>query len=160
MLAFSQWRFVRFAANQKATTTMAMIAEALAAIGGVPAGVLADRMDCLKAGVVANVLVPTPDYVRFANHYGFRLDWRRPASKGIVEHLCYAQSDLVVPLLTEAKVTGQPVGLRAATTEQRFCALGEEAFLVGAAAIGNTRLPALMPRSTGAVLVPQPRIRA
>lgn len=40
-LAFSRWRFVRFAADQKATTTLAMIAEALAAIGGVPAKVLA-----------------------------------------------------------------------------------------------------------------------
>jgi Integrase core domain len=75
VLAFSRWRFVRFAADQKATTTMAMITEALAAIGGVPARVLADRMGCLKAGVVANVLVPTPDYVRFATHYGFRPDW-------------------------------------------------------------------------------------
>jgi hypothetical protein len=33
VLAFSRWRFVRFAAGQKATTTLAMIAEALAAIG-------------------------------------------------------------------------------------------------------------------------------
>jgi hypothetical protein len=31
--------------------------------------VLADRMGCLKGGVVANVVVPTPDYVRFATHY-------------------------------------------------------------------------------------------
>ena len=41
-----------------------MIAEALAAIGGVPAKVLADRMGCLKGGVVANVVVPTTNYVR------------------------------------------------------------------------------------------------
>lgn len=27
--------------------------------------VLADRMGCLKGGVVANVVVPTPDYLRF-----------------------------------------------------------------------------------------------
>jgi len=32
---------------------------------------LADRMGCLKAGIVANVVVPHPDYVRFATHYGF-----------------------------------------------------------------------------------------
>jgi transposase len=118
VLAFSRWRFVRFTVDQKASTTMAMIAEALAAIGGVPARVLADRMGCLKGGVVANVVVPTPDYVRFATHYGFRPDWCEaadPASKGIVEHLCgYAQSDLVVPLLTEAKITGQPVSMSAA----------------------------------------------
>ncbi|ETZ29156.1 transposase domain protein, partial [Mycobacterium intracellulare MIN_052511_1280] len=30
---------------------------------------LADRMACLKGGVVANVVVPTPDYVRLAGHY-------------------------------------------------------------------------------------------
>ncbi len=43
--------------------------------GGVPAKVLADRMGCLKGGVVANVVVPTPDYVRFAAHYGFGPDF-------------------------------------------------------------------------------------
>ena len=32
-------------------------------------------MGCLKGGVVASVVVPTPDYVRFASHYGFRPDW-------------------------------------------------------------------------------------
>jgi Mu transposase, C-terminal domain len=38
-------------------------------------------------------------------------------SKGIVEHLCgYAQSDLVVPLLTEAAVSGVPVSVPAANT--------------------------------------------
>ena len=120
VLAFSRWRFVRFAADQKASTTMAMIAEALAAIGGVPAKVLADRMGCLKGGVVANVVVPTADYVRFATHYGFRPDWchaNDPASKGIVEHLCgYSQSDLLVPLLTEAKITGQPLSVSGANT--------------------------------------------
>lgn len=118
VLAFSRWRFVRFAADQKATTTMAMIAEALAVIGGVPAKVLADRMGCLKGGVVANVVVPTADYVRFATHYGFRPDWchgNDPQSKGIVEHLCgYSQRDLVVPLLTEAQITGVPVSLAVA----------------------------------------------
>jgi transposase len=118
VLAFSRWRFVRFAADQKASTTLAMIAEALAAIGGVPAKVLADRMGCLKSGVVANVVVPTPAYVRFATHYGFAPDWchgNDPQSKGIVEHLCgYAQSDLLVPLLTEASMTGKPVDLPAA----------------------------------------------
>ncbi|GAB5019470.1 hypothetical protein JHV675_23880 [Mycobacterium avium subsp. hominissuis] len=37
VLAYSRWRFVRFAADEKASTTLAMIAEALEAIGGVPA---------------------------------------------------------------------------------------------------------------------------
>jgi transposase len=127
VLAFSRWRFVRFAADQKATTTLAMIAEALAAIGGVPARVLADRMGCLKGGVVANVVVPTAEYVRVATHYGFRPDWCQaadPQSKGIVEHLCgYAQSDLVVPLVTEAAVSGVPVSLPAANAAAaRWCA--------------------------------------
>ena len=66
-----------------------------------PATVLADRMGCLKAGVVANVVVPTPDYVRFATHYGFRPDFCEaadPESKGMVENLVgYAKRDLMVP---------------------------------------------------------------
>ena len=33
------------------------------------------RMGCLKGGVVANVVIPTPDYVRFATQYGFRPDF-------------------------------------------------------------------------------------
>jgi hypothetical protein len=120
VLAFSRWRFVRFATDQRASTTLALIAEAMAAIGGVPARVLADRMGCLKAGVVANVVVPTPDYVRLASHYGFAPDFCHgadPQSKGIVENLCgYAQRDLAVPLLTEAAITGTPVDVRAANT--------------------------------------------
>ncbi len=97
---------------------MALIGEALAAIGGVPARVLADRMACLKGGVVANVVVPTPDYVRLASHYGFAPDFCHaadPESKGIVENLCgYAQRDLAVPLLTQAAVDGVAVDLRSA----------------------------------------------
>jgi hypothetical protein len=66
-----------------------------------PPAVLADRMGCLKGGVVADVVVPTPDYVRFAAHYRFRPDFCRaadPASKGIVENLVgYAKSDLMIP---------------------------------------------------------------
>jgi thiamine transporter ThiT len=39
---------LRFAADQKASITLAMIAQTLAAIRwGVPAKVLADRIDCL-----------------------------------------------------------------------------------------------------------------
>ena len=59
-------------------------------------------MGCLKGGVVANVVVPTPDYVRFASHYRFRPDFchaHDPESKGIVENLVgYAKTDLMVPL--------------------------------------------------------------
>jgi len=101
VLAWSRWRFVRFAADERAETTLAMLAECFEALGGVPKVVLADRMACLKGGVVANVVIPTPDYVRFATHYRFRPDFCEggdPASKGIVENLVgYAKTDLVVP---------------------------------------------------------------
>ncbi|GAA1206077.1 hypothetical protein GCM10009632_27990 [Mycolicibacterium alvei] len=127
VLAFSRWRFVRFATDQKASTTLALIAEALTAIGGVPARVLADRMACLKAGVVANVVIPTPDYVRLASHYGFVPDFchaNDPQSKGVVENLCgYAQRDLAVPLLTQAAVDGVTLDLREANAAARvWCA--------------------------------------
>lgn len=45
--------------------------------------------------------MPTPDYVRFAKHYRFRLDFCEaadPESKGMVENLVgYAEADLMVP---------------------------------------------------------------
>jgi hypothetical protein len=77
-------------------------------------------MGCLKGGVVANVVIPTAEYIRLAGHYGFAPDFchaEDPQSKGIVENLCgYSQRDLAVPLLTEAAITGVPVDLRAANT--------------------------------------------
>jgi hypothetical protein len=101
VLAWSRFRFVRFAADEKAATTLGLLAECLEMLGGVPKTVLADRMGCLKAGVVANVVVPAAEYVRFAAHYGFRPDFCEaadPESKGIVEHLVgYAKRDLIVP---------------------------------------------------------------
>jgi hypothetical protein len=57
VLSFSRWRFIAFATDQKSSTTLALIAEAFGAIGGVPARGLVDRMACLKGGVVANVPV-------------------------------------------------------------------------------------------------------
>lgn len=57
LLAWSRWRFVRVA-RQKAPTTIWF---------------LADRTGCLKGGV-ANVVVPTTEYVRFATGVGFRPD--------------------------------------------------------------------------------------
>jgi transposase len=69
VLAWSRVRFVRFAADERAETTLAMLAECFEVLGGVPGTVLADRMACLKGGVVANVVVPAPAYVRFAAHY-------------------------------------------------------------------------------------------
>jgi transposase len=102
VLAWSRVRFVRFADNERADTTLALLAECFAVLGGVPKVVLADRMGCLKGGVVADVVVPTPDYVRFATHYRFRPDFchaKDPESKGIVENLVgYAKDDLMVPL--------------------------------------------------------------
>jgi hypothetical protein len=102
VLAWSRFRFVRFAADEQQATTLGMLAECFEVLGGVPKVVLADRMGCLKGGVVANVVVPAPDYVRFATHYRFRPDFCHgadPESKGIVENLVgYAKDDLLVPL--------------------------------------------------------------
>ena len=113
VLAWSRFRFVRFAADEKAATTLALLAECFEVLGGVPKVVLADRMGCLKGGVVANVVVPTPDYVRFATHYRFRPDFCEaadPESKGIVENLVgYAKDDLMVPQRTAGPVDlGRP----------------------------------------------------
>ena len=81
---------VRFADNETPATTLGLLAECFEELGAVPAVVLSDRMGCLKNGVVANVVVPHPDYVRFAAHFGFRPDFCEggdPESKGVVEHL-------------------------------------------------------------------------
>ncbi|ETW26717.1 transposase [Mycobacterium gastri 'Wayne'] len=159
VLAFSRWRFVAFAANENATTTLGLIAEALAAIGGVPAKVLADRMGCLKGAVVANVVVPTPEYIRLATHYGFRPDFCHaadPESKGIVENLCgYAQSDMVVPLLTEAQLAGRPVDVHAANVAARaWCAEVNAAMHSEICAVPNDRITV-----ERAVLQPLPSLR-
>ena len=101
VLAWCRVRFVRFADNERADTTLALLAECFDHLGGVPGVVLADRMGCLKGGVVANKVVPTGDYVRFAAHHGFRPDFCEaadPESKGIVENLVgYAKTDLMIP---------------------------------------------------------------
>lgn len=108
VLAWCRVRFVRFACDETAATTMAMLAECFETLGGVPGKVLADRMGCVKGGVVANVVIPTPDYVRFATHYGFRPDFchaHDPESKGIVEHLVgYAKRDVPVPDVSAGEV--------------------------------------------------------
>jgi len=101
VLAWSRVRFVYFADNQRSETTLAALAACFEALGGVPRTVLSDRMGCLKGGTVAGVVVPTADYVRFANHYSFRPDFCEgadPESKGLVENLVgYVKSDLMVP---------------------------------------------------------------
>ena len=75
VLAWSRWRFVRFATSQDQATTLALLAECLELLGGVPGTLLTDRMGCLKGGVVAGLMVPAPDYVTFATHYGFTPDF-------------------------------------------------------------------------------------
>lgn len=101
VLPWSRWRFVRVARDQKADTTMRLLAECFEEMGGSPKVVLTDRMGCLKGGVVANVMIPTPDFVRFATHFGFRPDFCEaadPESKGVIESVCgYVQRDLIVP---------------------------------------------------------------
>lgn len=101
VLAWSRVRFIRFALDERAETTLRLLAECFETLGGVPGVVLADRMGCLKGGVVANVVVPSPEYLRFAAHHGFRPDFceaNDPESKGIVENLVgYAKRDLIVP---------------------------------------------------------------
>ncbi|HXC79325.1 MAG TPA: DDE-type integrase/transposase/recombinase [Candidatus Acidoferrum sp.] len=101
VLAWSRYRFVRFANNETGETTLGLLAECFEELGAMTAVVLSDRMACLKNGIVANVVVPHPEYVRFAAHYGFRPDFCEggdPESKGVVENLVgYAQRDLVVP---------------------------------------------------------------
>lgn len=106
VLAWSRVRFVRFAADEKAATTLAMLAECFEVLGGVPRVVLADRMGFLKGGVVANGVVATADYGRFATAFQFRPDFCEavdPESKGIVENLFgYGKDDLLRPLLLDA----------------------------------------------------------
>ncbi|MBI4939655.1 MAG: IS21 family transposase [Actinobacteria bacterium] len=129
VLAWSRFRFVRFAADEKSTTTLGMLAECFEVLGGVPATVLADRMGCLKAAVVADVVVPTADYVRFATHYGFRPDFCRaadPESKGIVEALVgYAKRDLMVPLTLQDDLPQDLPDRLAAVNEQAAGWCGE-----------------------------------
>jgi transposase len=103
VLAWSRYRFVRFATDQTRATTLELLAECFGALDGVPAVVLTDRMGCLRAGTVANVVVPHPEYVACALRYGFRPDFCEaadPESKGVVENLVgYAQRDLVIPAI-------------------------------------------------------------
>jgi len=100
VLAWSRIRFVRFAEREDQATTLRVLAECLETLGGVPAVVLADRMACLKGGVVANVVIPAPAYAAFAAHHRFRPDFCEaadPGSKGVVEALVgYAKRDLVI----------------------------------------------------------------
>ena len=114
VLAWSRWRFVAFATDERATTTLALIAEALAAAGGVPAqgpgrpdGVPEGR-GRRERGRPDPGLRPVGVALRVRP--GLLPRRRTRESKGIVENLVgYAQRDLVVPLLTEA-ASGRPAG--------------------------------------------------
>jgi hypothetical protein len=105
VLAWSRYRFVRFGADQTRETTLELLTECFEELDGVPAVVLTDRMACLRAGIVANVVVPHPEYVQFATYFGFKADFCEgadPESKGVVENLCgYVQTDLLIPALLE-----------------------------------------------------------
>ncbi len=151
VLAWSRFRFVRFAADERAQTTLGLMAECFEALGGVPKTVLADRMGCLKGGVVANKVVPTPAYVRFATHYGFRPDWceaHDPESKGIVEHLVgYAKRDLLVPQVPFGDLGGANAAARDwcdevnAAVHSEICAVPAERLTVERELLGP--LPSL-----------------
>jgi hypothetical protein len=96
---------VRLAADQTRVTTLQLLAECFAELDGVPGVVFTDRMGCLRAGTVVNVVVPHPEYVQCALWYGFQPDFCEaadPESKGVVEALVgYARSDLVIPAIAE-----------------------------------------------------------
>jgi hypothetical protein len=151
VLAWSRVRFVRFAADERAETTLAMLAECFGVLGGVPGKVLADRMGCLKGGIVANVVVPTAEYVRFASHYGFRPDFCEaadPESKGIVENLVgYAKADLMVPQAPFGDLTAANAAARAWCAEvngavhSEICAVPSERMLTERELLGP--LPSL-----------------
>jgi len=101
VVGWSRYRFVYFTDNLGAEATMEALAECFERIDGVPKTALTDRMGCLKGGTVAGLVIPTPAYVRFATHYGFRPDFCEgadPESKGLVENLVgYVKSDLMIP---------------------------------------------------------------
>ena len=101
VVGWSRYRFVYFTDNLGAEATMEALAECFERLGGVPKTALTDRMGCLKGGTVAGLVIPTPAYVRFATHYGFRPDFCEgadPESKGLVENLVgYVKSDLMIP---------------------------------------------------------------
>ena len=153
VLAWSRFRFVRFASDEGSETTLAMLAECFEVIGGVPGKVLADRMACLKGGVVANVVVPAPEYVRFAAHYGFRPDFCEaadPESKGIVENLVgYAKADLMVPQAPFSDLAAANQAARAwcaevnAAVHSEVCAVPAERLVIERELLSG--LPSLRP---------------
>jgi transposase len=158
VLAWSRVRFVRFADNERCATTLGLLAECFEHLGGVPAIVLADRMGCLKGGVVADQVVPTGEYVRFATHHGFRPDFCQagdPESKGIVENLVgYAKTDLMIP---GADGSGDPFGdlVAANTAAAAWCVQVNAAVHAEVCAVPTERLGV-----ERELLAPLPSLRA
>ena len=64
-------------------TTLAMLTDCFEVPGGVPVKLLADLMSCLKGGVVVNVVVPAPEYLRFGRIHGVPARFARGARPGI-----------------------------------------------------------------------------
>jgi hypothetical protein len=155
VLAWSRYRWVRLARDQTRQTTLGLLSECFAELDGVPVVVLSDRMACLKAGVVANVVVPHPEYVQFATFYGFRPDFCEaadPESKGLVENLAgYVQRDLLVPAELEGPWPDLVVANAAAQT---WCAEVNGRMHSETAAVPAERLA-----TERSVLRPMPRLR-
>ncbi len=158
--AWSRWRFVRFSDNERSDTTLSMLIDCFELLGGASKVVLADRMGCLKAGVVANLVVATPAYVRLAAHYRFRPDFceaNDPESKGLVENLVgYAKADLMVPRVPFFDLASANV-VAAAWCEEVNCVEHSEIFAVPterlkAEAPLFSPLPSLRPRVAKAVI--------
>jgi hypothetical protein len=159
VLAWSRYRFIRFATNQTQQTTLALLAECFEELGGVPAILLTDRMRCLWASTVANVVVPHPEFVQFCARYACRPDFCEaadPESKGMVQHLCgYAQTDLVIPALPDG---GWPDLATANAAARNWCAevnarVHSETYAVPSERLSSEReilcpLPSLRPPAT------------
>ena len=167
VLVWSRLRFVRFAADESQATTLGLLAECFETLGGVPAVVLADRMGCLKGGVVANVVVPAPGYLAFALHYGFRPDFCEaadPESKGVVENLVgYAKADLLIPGAPFADLALANAAALAWCTEvngavhSEIAAVPAERLLAERAVLG--RLPSLRPAAAPTAIRTVDRLR-
>lgn len=116
VLAWSRFRFVRFAPDEQQTTMLAMLAKCFEEFGGVPKVVLADRMACLKGRwspawwCRRRTMSGSPATTGSAPT---SVTWRTRSPKGIVENLVgYAKDDLLVPLeLDEDPSAGGNAGL-------------------------------------------------
>ena len=104
VLAWSRVRFVRFAADEKAGTTLRLLAECFEPRWG-PEGRPGGSDGLSEGWGGREPCCPDRSYVRLATHYRFRPDFCEaadPESKGIVENLVgYGKDDLLRPLLLE-----------------------------------------------------------